>query len=618
MSITDARLKQKSCPENVVPYDGHYLIGKSQEQLLGWDYRTFAFDVNTEDVVVFFSDNTTSMQSTIGAGNLNDLGTKIVTDFYISTFVASTGNPTIITYTVDGGFLYFTVVGPLANNLQMTIRNNATGVWADGSANPDGDALDGRPPSLFSITGNGECEVIEVNNGTYDCSVDEVLVKKNGVSYTGSVYGWSLPENAGWHPSNTIFSNTSVYDLTLNVETNGLPAQSFSYTGITASTFQQLLSTFNADLATYGSGFRLAGFTDNRVLFTQTDGTTLVAGSTDPYFVANNFVNLVIDIFDTTADFLVKGTLATDFVVSNLLASGANGLVWATMPCATTASLPQLTWEKVTAQYLGNPLHTGVEATSVGAVGIPSVTGNAEYAVPQIPVLDQALIDSGNLYVQYGYQGYERVSKVMVAGTPVAKRKGGRVRWYNPYPNPFASGTGFLGGTPGMLLINNPGLVRPNLIPVTVQRQKITEPVPYWTFYAVRPIFNLKADDLALGKVNVDQVAFMGGKQRKMANPANYLPTGGYYGKTPMYLGWKDRKMVNSTWYCRLVLIENGRLVATGPMSEPLFVKTSYIGGASDQAMAMIGDISGDGVINYNRGYLFKGWTVAIADHRNS
>jgi hypothetical protein len=35
--------------------------------------------------------------------------------------------------------MYFTVIGSVNNNLQITIRNNNTGVWADGSSDPEAD-----------------------------------------------------------------------------------------------------------------------------------------------------------------------------------------------------------------------------------------------------------------------------------------------------------------------------------------------------------------------------------------------------------------------------------------------------------------------------------------------
>ncbi len=46
--------------------------------------------------------------------------------------------------------MYFTVIGAVNNNLQITIRNDNTGVWGDGSIDPDSDGLDGIAPYTFS------------------------------------------------------------------------------------------------------------------------------------------------------------------------------------------------------------------------------------------------------------------------------------------------------------------------------------------------------------------------------------------------------------------------------------------------------------------------------------
>ena len=113
--------KIDSCPKTVVPYNGHQFIGKSQEQILWRDYRTFVFDVNSESLELHFSDDTGSYSSTIWAWDLDNLWTKIINEF-----TGRWANSTTLWYVVSWWFLYLYVTWTVQANLQITIRNANT------------------------------------------------------------------------------------------------------------------------------------------------------------------------------------------------------------------------------------------------------------------------------------------------------------------------------------------------------------------------------------------------------------------------------------------------------------------------------------------------------------
>lgn len=333
---------KKSCPTTLVGYDNHSFIGKKfSEQVLGWDYSNFAYDFNNDSLFVIFTDNNSGYN---GGGFAAPDITNLIQKFN-DEFANWGANSTQLEVVAQGNFFYIKVIGSVIDNLQITIRNDNTGVWGDGIPDPEGDGLEGIKPYLFSINSinsTNECEAIEIANGTFDCSTDKALVYNQyggGQIVDGLVIGWSQPEGVQW--SNISAFDNRIFRLEVTIETDGLPSYSMPAISSSYVTFQELLNVFNAELVTYGSSYRLLGATDNRIFLTQSDGTTIIQSSTDPYMVTNLFnqLSLVIEDNVTNNDWLVKGTNPKDFTVSNVQANGgAGGLKWVSLPCPTEFS----------------------------------------------------------------------------------------------------------------------------------------------------------------------------------------------------------------------------------------------------------------------------------------
>lgn len=320
----------QSCPENIVSYSNHSFIGKktsTQQTLLGWDYRQFAFDVNNEQLFVVITDNTQGMSTTMGANDLATLGSKLIDDFYYNTFVPATGNTTQLSYTVAGGFLYITVTGVINNDLQITLRNDNTGVWADGSPDPESDGIEGRKPSNFTINTpivNSECEVVEVLEDTFNEFTDKVFFAREGstqLSIDGLVFGYSLPEATQWS-SALSFNSSHNYRLSLVIDTDGIGSTDYNLASSTFTTFYDLISWFNNQAIAYGSSLRVIGDND-RIFIMQADGITPIVGDTDPYLTTGAYTQFTIEIEDlTVGNYLVKGLNPKPFNVSNVQVNG--------------------------------------------------------------------------------------------------------------------------------------------------------------------------------------------------------------------------------------------------------------------------------------------------------
>lgn len=95
---------------------------------------------------------------------------------------------------------------------------------------------------------------------------------------------------------------------------------------------------------------------------------------------------------------------------------------------------------------------------------------------PKIQLVDSELIDNGTLYLQFG-----RITDkdcTYKNGSDRVRENG--VKWYTPYPNPFETTSGIVGGGE----INDTLITtRTNLIPITAQFQTLAQAIPYWEFY---------------------------------------------------------------------------------------------------------------------------------------
>lgn len=168
-----------SCPENIVPYNNHYVVGRTiwtESQSFLWrDYRNQIVDFTTPyECSIWIWDNIApqSYVNWISAVDINDLYSQILSNYFqfINDF-----NPTQITQIQVFGWwtgFYIVVDGAIDNNLQITFQDN---FWTffDWSWDPEDDWILWIAPSLFTINWipNWPCELFELppswGNSTY-------------------------------------------------------------------------------------------------------------------------------------------------------------------------------------------------------------------------------------------------------------------------------------------------------------------------------------------------------------------------------------------------------------------------------------------------------------------
>ena len=186
---------------------------------------------------------------------------------------------------------------------------------------------------------------------------------------------------------------------------------------------------------------------------------------------------------------------------------------------------------------------------------------------PKIHRVNQQLIDDGELYVQFGVIKDYDYSYSPIG--PKYRRQG--LKWYAPYPNTIGLTSGDIGGN-----TVNDGLItqRTNLIPVTAQNQTLTQAIPYWQHYKTRTIELLTADPTTNGTASVSAPYLTGTKNMKgMWSPNLYLPGGSRYKTRPKRSMTMHRLFSTSTWFCRLVVIRNGRVIQYGDISNPVIIR---------------------------------------------
>lgn len=163
-------------------------------------------------------------------------------------------------------------------------------------------------PDSFIITdSNNESTYLSpVSNGNIECG-DSVIVKGSVQNLFGDYMGWGEPEAVQWSTV-PLWDNRSWRVWFNNLDTDGLGSTTTLPTISAFTSFNDLISALNTQLATYGSSFRLLGGTTlNRVLVTDLAGNPLLNG--DPYFTTFSFNNMEIVIEDsiTGSDWLIKG-----------------------------------------------------------------------------------------------------------------------------------------------------------------------------------------------------------------------------------------------------------------------------------------------------------------------
>jgi len=241
------------------------------------------------------------------------------------------------------------------------------------------------------------------------------------------------------------------------------------------------------------------------------------------------------------------------------------------------AGLPQLTWEKGQ-----DSLQTIVTSEQL----------MCSMFYPRISLVDQGLIDNGELFVQFGKIDRKHYT---IAGNPqTAQIKGNAIRWYVPAVAgglPYqSSGSGEIGGG------SYYGVDRPNLIPVTSQNTTLTQAVPVWGFYQQRDteVFDARNPTLK----SFSKVVLMTGKgARNNEAYAQYLPGGGRYKKRPKNHPFSGANFTTSTWFCRLVIIRDNKVVEYGPISTPLIFKPNGL--MLDKGRLSMAYYTGGGPMDY-------------------
>lgn len=187
---------------------------------------------------------------------------------------------------------------------------------------------------------------------------------------------------------------------------------------------------------------------------------------------------------------------------------------------------------------------------------------------PKLQRVDDALIASGMLYLQFGVikgKNYHR-----------GRYRRNGLKWYNPYPNPY-NGSGEIGG-------NNPPTgavgIRTNLIPITAQNKTLSQAIPYWENYNTIDITVFNGDVATNGHTIIRAPYLTGSTIRKNFAPnlANqFLPGGMKYGTRPKYNYSRHRNMSTSIWFCRLVVIKDKRVIQYGDVSNPVIIRPNEI-----------------------------------------
>ena len=181
-------------------------------------------------------------------------------------------------------------------------------------------------------------------------------------------------------------------------------------------------------------------------------------------------------------------------------------------------------------------------------------------------VQDDCLIKEGKLYVQFG-----RISDRDYTNNGVPLKRGNGIKWCTPMVggvNPF-NGSGEIGGN-----TDTYGYDRNTIIKITQQNELVSQAVPYWAFYKSVKLNFFNADTITGGYTQITVPVMTGTKIRRRMNiVADFLPGGSSYKKK--FNAYRDTAFSTSLWVARLLVIENGRVVAYGATSEYLQIRAN-------------------------------------------
>lgn len=164
----------------------------------------------------------------------------------------------------------------------------------------------------------------------------------------------------------------------------------------------------------------------------------------------------------------------------------------------------------------------------------------------RLPLIDQELIASGNVYLEYGrLRGLSKSKKRIVF---------------------WADSTWLYNGTTTWGWVHyNTSVTRPNRIPVTQSRDLMFE-LPWENFYKTRPTQYF--DELSATWISIyDELVCSWSKRRSIRDP--FL-----FPEKPFLQNFKDKYHTVQARYARLIVIKDGNVIAQWDISEPYFTET--------------------------------------------
>lgn len=164
----------------------------------------------------------------------------------------------------------------------------------------------------------------------------------------------------------------------------------------------------------------------------------------------------------------------------------------------------------------------------------------------RLPLIDQELIDSGNVYLEYGRLRWLSKSK---------KRIVFWADWNWTY-----DGTTTWGWTH-----SNVTVVRPNRIPAT-QSRDLMFVLPRELFYKTRPTQYF--DETQANWISVYDELVCSWSTRRLILEANA------FSNKPLHQNFKDKYHTVQARYSRLIVIEDWNVIAQWDISEPYFTET--------------------------------------------
>lgn len=193
---------------------------------------------------------------------------------------------------------------------------------------------------------------------------------------------------------------------------------------------------------------------------------------------------------------------------------------------------------------------------------------------PKIQLVDQSLIDNSILYLQFGRITDKDYTYDSNSNSAQIRENG--IKWYTPYPNPFETTSGIVGGGE----INDTLITtRTNLIPITAQFQTLAQAIPYWEFYKTTSMSVFDGKVSTFGQTSILKVPYMTGckTNRDFSSPGQYLPGASRYKNRPQRPMTRQRVLSTSMWFSRLIVIENGRVKQLGEISTPVIIRPNEL-----------------------------------------